>query len=351
MKFEELAPEWAKLYNDEQLSFSEIAKRYNTTTRTVNRTLQGLVTTRPKSAYEQYAEVWKEMYLSGQTKQAIGKKYGTSASTVMHVLKRHGIEPQTHSSKHKYSHLGAEWKNKYEAGSSLKEISDEYQVNIETIRQYIEREGGETRSYSESIRKYNIDDHYFDQVDEPLKAYHLGLVFGVGTLIEDMHLHMLNLSFQEANKEIAEKLIAVLGETSVYQGKKGEISIRYISKHLFDTLIQWGLRLNKDKNTTFPKLPDELISAFVLGYWEGRGTYPNGSKLFVSFSGSHSFLSSLCSILEPIASDKLSVQYYEPKDSYRLRISKRDTYTKVLRWMYHEYQFYTESRRPPINCD
>lgn len=354
MKYEHLTAEWAELYNS-GLSFSEIAKRYNTTTRTVHRTLQGMVEVRPKSKFEQYYEEWYKLYVNmGFSKQDIGIKYGTSAGVVSKALEKLGIKPNTQLSKRKYTKYLPQWIEKYQRGESLQEIANSVDdATAETVRQYLEREGIEIRGYSEAIRKYHIKDKAFDRIDTEFEAYMLGLIFSTGSLLKDLSLQILNISCVEENREIGDKISEFLGESNFYFRKKpeghSELTWRYCSKHLFESLNVLGLGVRKGESTTFPKLSQALTSAFILGYWEGRGTYPRDSKPYIAFSAPKAFLEALQEILSDVADvSGMLIRQNKQYETYSMIIYRRDVWEPVLQWMYARRTFYSTFRKPPF---
>lgn len=355
MKYETFTNEWVRLYMDEGLSFSEIAKRYNTTTRTVNRTLLGKVETRPKSKFEQFHHIWYDLYVNqGYNKQDIGQKYGTSASVVSKALEKLGIKPNSHTSKLKYLAFSKLWAGQYQSGMSLQEIADTVEgVTPETVRQYIEREGIETRSYSEAIRKHEFNEKCFDQVDGEMKAYILGLVYSSGSLIEDLNLHILNISCVEENRGIGDRIAQFIGESSFYYRKKPggntELTWRYASKHLFDRLHELGLGKRKGEDTSFPNLQSELYSSFILGFWEGHGTFPRESKPYISFSGTKGFLEALRAVLGEVADKSgMLIRQNQQYETHSLVIYRRDVWLPVLKWIYTDQTEYLDFRRPPF---
>ena len=55
-----------------------------------------------------------------------------------------------------------------------------------------------------SLRKYNINEHYFDNIDTPNKAYILGLLYADG--YNNTSINAIRLSLQEDDKQILEDI-------------------------------------------------------------------------------------------------------------------------------------------------
>ena len=135
------------------------------------------------------------------------------------------------------------------------------------------------RTSSECNRKYDRDQHYFDKIDTPNKAYILGLLYADGN--NHSKHNSITLSLQEEDKELLEQIRSELK----YEGPlrftplnkknlkhKNAYVLCINDEYLSHQLIHWGVVDNKSLILTFPQfLPDDLISHFVRGYFDGDG--------------------------------------------------------------------------------
>lgn len=87
----------------------------------------------------------------------------------------------------------------------------------------------------------------------------------------------------------------------IKNGKKYKICyLRIGSKYICDKLISLGITHRKSLTISFPCVPDEYLSHFIRGYFDGDGSIIiNRNQLVVNFcSGSKDFLNSLNSIID-----------------------------------------------------
>ena len=188
-----------------------------------------------------------------------------------------------------------------------------YQIN------YILEKNGIAKTFSEARREYGLDEHYFDKIDTPNKAYILGFLYADG-YNNDIN-HTIVLTLHEKDRDILEKIRKELKcEKPLYHissinkndGKPRELeSLILASKHMSETIKKWGLVPNKTFTLSFPEfLPDELISHFIRGYFDGDGCAwiganhnKNGKRMQVTIMSSMIF----CKKLKEYISYKLNI--------------------------------------------
>ena len=64
-------------------------------------------------------------------------------------------------------------------------------------------------SYSETNRKYTLNQHYFDKIDSEEKAYFLGFLYADGCNCQ--HVGLTSMSLQECDKLILERFAKAIG--------------------------------------------------------------------------------------------------------------------------------------------
>lgn len=155
-------------------------------------------------------------------------------------------------------------------------------------------EKGIKRKYSAGKRKYNLNEHYFDIIDTPNKAYILGFLFADGW--NDTDKNIITLSLQEGDKEILDKINIEIGSDKPLRyihyedyNKKYEMNCvnQYrltVSSHIMSqALALHGCVKKKSLILEFPELSDDLYSHFLRGYFDGDGclnrSYRNDGKL------------------------------------------------------------------------
>lgn len=78
----------------------------------------------------------------------------------------------------------------YKSGLSQQKIGDIYGVKYYIIGKILKKYNIPARDDSHKGRKYSINEHYFDKIDSPNKAYILGLFF----LMDAIMFHSIELN-------------------------------------------------------------------------------------------------------------------------------------------------------------
>lgn len=150
---------------------------------------------------------------------------------------------------------------------------------------------GIKRSYS-SKRKHTLNEHYFDKINTPNKAYILGLFYADG--YNSLDKMTVRLQLQWSDVDILEKIKKEIDSSKPLRFVKCSDKIasngfcsqdmyvlEFYSKHICHTLDSYGMHQNKSLILSFPDfLSPNLYSHFLRGYFDGDGSFcckSNGS--------------------------------------------------------------------------
>ncbi len=123
--------------------------------------------------------------------------------------------------------------------------------------------------------------------------YLLGLVASDGSLIRNEQSHIYRVDFSNKNEELirtySEKLKSIFPDAKLREFKnQNKITIcRADNKSYYDLANFFGLK-NKDFKKIF-KLPEDIIAAFLRGYFDGDGSCIIESKL-IQYSSKHTIV-------------------------------------------------------------
>lgn len=160
---------------------------------------------------------------------------------------------------------------------------------------------------SKSLRKYTLDETYFDTIDSPNKAYVLGLLYADGYNNETKG--EIRLSLNEYDKDILQRISKCIRYSKPLTFIKCDDKVAsngFISKnmytldiynrHMSDSLAKYGVVQNKSLTLTFPSfLEESLYSHFLRGYFDGDGSYCHryadkyGWRDIVTFTSTNDF--------------------------------------------------------------
>lgn len=208
--------------------------------------------------------------------------------------------------------------NMYTNGFSTVKIGDKYNVSNKVISRVLDQFN--IKRIGNGRRKYKLDEHYFDIIDTPNKAYCLGLLYADGSNYTPKQT--ISISLEENDRYILEQMRQELKlekelEYIDYSGKNdfgyhyaNQYRLLIFSKHMSDELSKKGMVKNKSLVLEFPKfINDDLIKFFILGYFDGDGSYcPYYTKdgkfqPLITFTSTESF----CKDLQRILQTKLNI--------------------------------------------
>lgn len=142
------------------------------------------------------------------------------------------------------------------------------------------------------MRKYKLNENFFEKIDTEKKAYFLGFLFADGYINEN--LNMVDLTLHNKDEEILNKFVNLL----YYEGRPLKlIKTNYLrlvinSKKITNDLKSHGCFQKKTFSLKFPNLNENLIKHFIRGYFDGDGciTINKENTLNISIVGTIDFL-------------------------------------------------------------
>lgn len=207
-----------------------------------------------------------------------------------------------------------EIKNLYLFGLSCIKISKIAECHNSTIGRILNKMNIQIRNPSETKRKYQLNENYFDSIDSEEKAYFLGFLYADGSNMTEKFV--VKLSLQEKDKYILEKFSSLIyiNKKELTYVKPKIILTKYISspqyifkicnKHISKQLNKLGVFKAKTFILKFPtedQVPSHLIHHFIRGYFDGDGSIfiskKNNRIRQFTICGNHNFLLSLQEIL------------------------------------------------------
>lgn len=327
--------EWADMYNS-GMSFRAIASEAGVSKATVQNVIKDIIVKRSKSPYDKFGKKWVDLYVNqAYLLSHIAIKYNTSIAVVSRVLENEGVSIEKNVlATRKYTHLVSSWIKQYNDGLSLREISELSSVNAQTILNYFREEGVEVRNYSESSRKYELDEEYFNEIDTPAKAYWLGVFFARGSTLEHLNSWSISLALPEDKLNMLIEFQKVIKTERPFTRRKEEITVdlRLQSRPLFEQMRKLGLNKDKRKALDFPeKLPGQFTSVFIKGYIDARGYF---DKRVLYVGGTPSFLNTLAEIFQLTVGIECEVKKitHIERDSYVLKVQAKEL-SELNEWL------------------
>lgn len=157
---------------------------------------------------------------------------------------------------------------------TIKELCDKFNLCNVTIIKILNKY---------NIKRYNrtklfspqLNEHYFENIDNEEKAYFLGLIVSDGCIYsQNIRSSMVTITLQGCDKYILERFIkCIKSNKHITSDGRGCFEIQILSDIMVNDLRKYGLFENKSLHTIFPKnLPKDLYCHFIRGLIDGDGS-------------------------------------------------------------------------------
>lgn len=209
----------------------------------------------------------------------LATKYNTSRPTMSKFLKENGLYTKTQQQNQKCKNLDISFIiNEYQSGKTIKEIANNLQVSTIAIKTRLKSNNIHIRTNSESHKRYVEDFKYFDTIDTYNKAYLLGFICADGWVTNRNELGIavsykdkdLIYWFKEQLKTDKEPIIKEKNQhKSIWLVIQNEKATKVLNQ--YGIIPNKSLILNIENVINNAKISNNLIPAFLLGYFDGDG--------------------------------------------------------------------------------
>lgn len=246
----------------------------------------------------------------------------------------------------------------YEEGMSSPKIAKELGIAKPTVLLAVKHLPKKKKQFY-NTRTCNYS--FFDNIDNEVKAYFLGLFYADG--YNDQKKGAIHLGFAEKDRELLDKFKEAIEATHAItlQNRKVVVGnaqpfyrMTIASRPLSEALASHGCMQSKthllDK---LPEMEESLIRHFIRGYFDGDGsayyTKSRGQdRLSLSWTGNKPFLEDMQAFLiKELDVTKTAIYITHPNRNNLigdLRYSN-GTATKIHDWMYSDCQYYSERKK------
>lgn len=268
-----------------------------------------------KIVTEQEKLEWKERYLAGETCREISKDYDYNENTISKHIRKMGIS-RGKGNLPKYLELKPKILEEYQANEkmTLTDLANKYNISDRTVSDWIKDAGLQVKQKSGKISSCN--EHYFQIIDTPNKAYLLGFITADGAVVKKRENNSKSCSI-EVHKKDKDLILFAQQEinpnatiTDCSYEKKQNCRISFSSTKLCNDLEKYGIVQNKSKIIKrVPKelIPKDLLPFYFRGLIDGDGCAHKDGGVSI-YSGSKEFIESVQNILvEETGVKKLSI--------------------------------------------
>lgn len=121
------------------------------------------------------------------------------------------------------------------------------------------------------LMKYTVRSDYFDEIDHPLKAYHLGIMCADGYVTRH---NGVGLKIHPKDGHLVEMFAKCLSDDDIIRVSKDgrQVGFEIADRHLHHSLSRFGVVPNKTRSLHWPEaLNDEMELPFIAGLFDGDG--------------------------------------------------------------------------------
>ncbi len=246
---------------------------------------------------EDYKE-WARLYTEeGMSMRQIAELYKTSFTTIIYGLKKLSVKFRRNNWRSEYDN----WREYYLSGMSTTKIASLYGCHHSVVLRALKRMGVSIRELSEASRQHQLDEHYFDVIDNETKAYFLGFICGDGCVIKNGN--SVQIVVHKNDSCILEILKKEMCMTYPISFRGEYAKLRFTSKHVKEILVdRYGIVPNKSLVIKYPKnIPNEFNRHVVRGIFDADGSIhldkSNRQLRWSIVSGSKDFVESIQNII------------------------------------------------------
>ncbi|HSI67640.1 MAG TPA: LAGLIDADG family homing endonuclease, partial [Planococcus sp. (in: firmicutes)] len=208
----------------------------------------------------------------------------------------------------------------YLEGYSTTEIGNLSNVSSRYIRLILNKNNVEMRPVGSWKRKFEVNENFF-KIWSNNMAYILGFFMADGCIVNDQQ----TISFAQKEKYILEQIKEKLNsDHPIIQNPNTGVYVLNIHSKIMKSDLRsiYGITSKKSKELKFPNVPEEFISHFIRGYFDGDG-YVNYKSFFVSIvGGSLKFMEELQKVIEYHG---FETNFTSHTNHYRVYVSGRKT--------------------------
>lgn len=196
---------------------------------------------------------------------------------------------------------------------------------------------------------YDVDIHYFDNIDTEHKAYWLGYIFADGHISKNMHL-MFGCQMEDI--DILERVKEDFNCTyPIRLNKDNNPTLNICSKHICETLVNMGFTHIKSYEVDFQKIityvPQNLLHHFVRGMFDGDGSircynydYATGYQYHFGYTG----LKEVCEFVAKFLKLKTKIIRERDTDTYTLKTANAPMIKYIYGILYKDATIYCQRK-------
>lgn len=209
------------------------------------------------------------------------------------------------------------------------------------------------------MRKYKLNEDYFEKIDTEAKAYFLGYMVADGyvySIRKNTETDSMAICLNEKDIDIlkyfqkeleTDRPIKIQQQSNNY-GDSIISRLTVYSKKICSDLSKYGIVPNKTGNEVMPSIPNAFMKHFIRGFFDGDGTvFISRNYITVGFTSNENFLKNLTEFIHNELGLDIKNIYKESntEKAYRLYYSRINEVDKIYNYLYNDATIYLERKK------
>lgn len=207
-------------------------------------------------------------------------------------------------------------------------------------------------------RKYNLDESFFEKINNEEKAYWLGFFAGDGNITDENRLRV-RLNIRDRNHLMKFKKAIKWNGRDYYPKHQGALEVHFKSFKIVNDLARYYITPRKTFIIKFPKISRELKRHFVRGVFDADGcinkaeriTYGKSGQKYIFYGGefciegNKEFISAIQSrLVEELGLPITSINY-SGKNINRVRYGGINQLKTIYKYLYENATIFLERKK------
>lgn len=285
-----------------------------------------------------------DQYSKGKEIREIAKEFKLSTKTIVLKNREFGISATDYNPKYLYKNK--EWlEEQFKLYGNISNVAKKSGYPRTCISRYSQKYGIYEKQFTREKENY-VDEHYFDEVNTPTKAYFLGFIMADGNIYKYKSNDKIqfSLKIKSTDIDILYKLAdeiqfnkeKITTRTRLRKGTKTYSSeIKSYNKNFCNNLVKHGIIPCKSGHESIPyTIPNEYKKDFIRGYIDGDGWVLINSNCIGVCSESKEVIEDIVDYLSGIV--EITTAIRKDKTVYSFRITRQNSVAKVCDHLYYE---------------
>jgi hypothetical protein len=189
------------------------------------------------------------------------------------------------------------------------------------------------------LRKYTLNENFFENIDSEEKAYWLGFISADGCINRNRHGNYIYLSVALNNKD--HHHLELLGKSLGYGGPVKDYDdyskLVVSSRQITDSLKSLGVTERKSLIIKPWRGPADLMSHYWRGVFDGDGILSPSSNWQAGLCGSNPMVQGFYEFSNDYVKSKAIPKLIPSRDCWRWQVHGRNISSKMIQPLYENY--------------